>query len=91
MSDSLSDKSLLKTRVKGNVKFSFFRDSTLWYECEDGWKFPIPVSDTTNSQGSSPLFSANEKGITFMRWIRKQMNADLELELERLASKNKES
>ena len=64
---------LLKNRIKGQVNFSYFRDGSLWYECEDGYLFPVPIKDTTNSQGASPTFNATEKGILFMRWIRKSM------------------
>lgn len=65
--------SLITQRVKGPVHFSFYRDGALWYACEDGWEFPVPVSDTSNSQGASPTFLRDDKGITFMRWIRRHM------------------
>ena len=64
---------LLKARVKGTVRFSYYQDFDLWYVCEDGYEFPVPVSDTTNAQGAPPRFEAEAKGITFMRWIRKSM------------------
>lgn len=65
----------LTQRVKGSVKFSFFRDGSLWYATDDGWEFPIPVDDTANEQGGSPTFPASDKAITYMRWIRKHMDA----------------
>jgi len=69
------DEALLKERVKRLVQFSYFRDGALWYTCShDGFLFPVPVSDTTNEQGSSPTFGAQEKGILLMRWIRKAMD-----------------
>lgn len=68
--------SALKERVRGKVKFSFFRDGALFYACEDGYVFPVPVSDTGNTQGDSPTFLAEDKGIVFMRWIRKSMESD---------------
>ena len=67
----------LKSRVKGYVNFSFFRDGTLWYVCQDGWEFSIPMEDTMNSQGSSPTFDAQMKGIYCMKWIRKAMKNEL--------------
>ena len=67
------DNEKLKQRVKGAAKFAFFRDGTPWYETDDGWQFPIPVSDTTNGQGNSPTFGAVERGIYLMKWIRKAM------------------
>lgn len=66
----------LKMRVRGAVTFSYFRDGALWYKATDGWDFPVPISDTMNSQGSSPTFNAVEKGITLMRWMRKHMEAE---------------
>lgn len=71
---------MLKERVKNPVHFVWFRDGNLWYRCFDGWDFPVPVQETTNSQGASPTFHAEEKGITLMRWIRRH------LELERSGS-----
>ena len=74
--------STIADRVKGKVKFILFRDDTLWYSCEDGWKFPVPVVDTRNEQGNSPTFPAEEKGIYFMRWIRKHMAVQQEAQEE---------
>ena len=73
---------LLKQRVKGAVRFIYFRDGALWYSTEDGWEFPVPVADTTNAQGGSPTFNAEEKGITLMRWMRKSMEREASLREE---------
>ena len=70
----------LVERCKGQVKFIFFKDDCLWYETEDGWQFPVPIEDTKNGQGASATFNAIDKGIFFMRWIKKYMEF---LELER--------
>ncbi len=78
--------SLLKTRVKGRVRFVFYRDGALHYACDDGWEFPVPVMDTMNAQGSSPTFTAEDKGIVFMRWIRKQMAVEAAYQAEASAS-----
>jgi hypothetical protein len=67
------DTKLFKERAKGNVQFAFFRDNELWYEACDGWRFPVHVSETGNEQGNNPTFDAEMKGITMMRWIRKEM------------------
>ena len=56
----------LKECVKGKVKFLYYRDSELWYECENGFKFAVPIDDTKGA-----VFNAEDKGIFFMRWIRK--------------------
>ena len=63
----------LRVRVKGKVQFAFFRDMTLFYECDDGYVFGVPVDETIASDGNSPTFLAEDKGIYFMRWIRKSM------------------
>ena len=73
---------LLKQRVKGAVKFAYFRDGSLWYTTEDGWVFPVPVSDTMNAQGGSPTFNSEEKGIILMRWLRKAMEQEAALRAE---------
>ena len=78
---------LLKARVKGRVRFVYYRDGALHSACDDGWEFPVPVLDTENAQGSSPTFKAEDKGIVFMRWIRKTMEAEAQLLAELKASK----
>lgn len=77
------DTEILKNRVKGYINFSFFRDGKLWYVCEDGWEFAIPVEDTSNTQGNSPTFSAQMKGIYLMKWVRAAMEKELEWESEK--------
>ncbi len=56
--------------VKGNKKvhFSFYRDETLWYETDCGFMFPVPISDIGNA-----TFSAEDKALLFMRYIRKHL------------------
>ena len=71
----------LKEIVKGKTaKFKFYRDGELWYETDDGFDFPIPISDT-----GTGIFKAEEKAIQFMRWIRKQLEARTEWEKEKQA------
>jgi hypothetical protein len=59
----------IKTRIKGAVEFSYYQDGNLWYKCQDGFLFPVPISDC-----GSAIFSAVDKGMFFMRWIKKHMD-----------------
>ena len=59
------------------VRFARYAKGELWYATEDGFEFPVPVSDT--GDGS---FMAEDKAMLFMRWIRKQhglIQAELDL------------
>jgi hypothetical protein len=70
----------LKDLVKGKkVRFRFYRDGELWYETDDGFEFPVPISDT-----GTGIFRAEDSAIQYMRWIRKHlaMRADWEKERE---------
>ncbi len=62
----------LKERVSNEVNFVRFVNveskQELWYVCKDGFEFPIPLSDTEGAE-----FKATDKGMFFMRWIRKHM------------------
>jgi hypothetical protein len=58
----------LKTRVQGEVNFVHYQDGNLIYRCNDGFEFPVPISDC-----GSARFPAKEKAMLFMRWIRKHM------------------
>lgn len=72
------DMAQLKIRVQGHVVFDHFRDNVLWYKCEDGYIFPIPLKDTASDQGNAPIFLNSDKAIYFMRWIRKSMEKEAE-------------
>jgi hypothetical protein len=50
------------------VRFSFYRENELWYITEDGFEFPVPLSEIGNA-----TFLAEDKAILFMRYIRKHM------------------
>ena len=52
------------------VRFVHYRDGELTYRTEDGFEFPVPISDT-----GTGTFQAEDKAIFFMRWIRKQLDA----------------
>lgn len=58
--------------VKDNtVVFMYYRNKELWYEIEDvGFRFPVPIDDCGDGH-----FGADGKAITYMRWIRKQLEA----------------
>jgi hypothetical protein len=58
----------LKDRVRGNVTFTHYFDGSLWYKTEDGFSFPVPVSDI-----GTATFLASDKAMLFMRYIRKHM------------------
>jgi hypothetical protein len=60
----------LKEMVKDQkrVRFSFYREGELWYNTEDGFEFPVPISDVGNA-----TFLAEDKAILFMRYIRKHL------------------
>jgi len=62
----------LKEMVVNNqkVRFSFCRDSQLWYETECGFRFPVPIAEA-----GTATFLAEDRAILFMRYIRKQMDA----------------
>jgi hypothetical protein len=60
----------LKDRVRGRVRFAYYRDAQLFYETDDHFLFPVPTSDIGNA-----TFLAEDKAILFMRYIRRHMEA----------------
>ncbi len=61
--------STLKEMIENKkVTFQFYRDHELWYETEDGFKFPVPIQDV-----GTGVFNREDKAILFMKWIRKHM------------------
>ena len=58
----------LKDHVKGPVHFQYYRDQELWYRTHKGLLFPVPLSDD-----GTATFNRDDKGIFFMRWIRKYL------------------
>lgn len=61
----------IKDCVKGQVKFLYYRKGDLYYSCQNGFVFPVPISDTGDAS-----FNAEDKGMLFMRWIRKALEAE---------------
>lgn len=52
------------------VSFLFYRSGILYYETEKGLIFEVPISDCGDT-----VFKKEDKAIIFMRWIRKQIEA----------------
>lgn len=61
----------LKDHIKGPVKFKYARKGNLWYQCATGFMFPVPFDDMGDGD-----FLPEDKGTLFMRWIRKQLEAE---------------
>lgn len=59
----------VKECVAGKVQFLFYRSGTLFYRCENGFVFEVPITDTNDA-----VFKDVDKGIFFMRWIRKALD-----------------
>ena len=58
----------IKDCIKGTVEFLYYRKGELYYKCENGFTFTVPVSDTGDAS-----FGANDRAMLFMRWIRKEL------------------
>ena len=58
----------IKEAVKNNkqVRFTYYRDSSLWYLTESDELFPVPIEDIGNA-----TFKNEDKAILFMRYMRK--------------------
>lgn len=61
----------IKDMVKDNKKVFFIRyqNKELWYKTENGFEFPVPIDDTGEAS-----FSAEDKALLFMRWIKKHLD-----------------
>lgn len=58
----------VKECIAGQATLICVSKEELWYECENGLRFPIPHSDW-----SGAIFIPKDKAILFMRWIRKHL------------------
>jgi len=59
----------IKDIVKNqNAHFVFYRDQCLYYETDNGFQFPVPITDA-----GSATFNVDEKAILLMRYIRKHL------------------
>jgi hypothetical protein len=59
----------LKECIQGKVHFQFYRKGELFYQCENGFTFTVPIDDTGDA-----AFNNKDKAILFMRWIRKALD-----------------
>ena len=56
--------------VKGkSATFEQYRDGLLWYITDDGFAFPVPISDI----GEATTVKRVEKASLFMKYIKLQM------------------
>ena len=58
----------IKECIKGQVTFEYYRKNEFWYKCENGYMFPVPLEDIGDA-----TFMAKDKGLLFMRYIRKHL------------------
>jgi len=59
----------IKECIRGNVTFSYYRGGQLWYSCENGFLFPVPVEDIGDA-----TFLNVDRAMLFMRYVRKYIN-----------------
>jgi hypothetical protein len=58
----------IKDCIRSNVEFLYYRKGDLYYRCENGFVFTVPVEDTGDAS-----FNATDRAMLFMRWIRKEL------------------
>ncbi len=51
------------------VRFDRYCDNNLWYVCDNGFNFPVPIDDAREA-----VFNATEPSMLFMRWIRRHLD-----------------
>lgn len=71
----------IKEMVGGEkkVKFVYYRGGSLWYETENKFRFPVPISDTGEA-----TFLAEDRAMLFMRYIRKELESQKEPKMSEL-------
>lgn len=62
----------IKELISQDVVFCEYRKGNLWYTClaQRGFYFPVPIDDVGDG-----VFKHQDKGIYFMRYIRKHLKA----------------
>lgn len=60
----------VKDCIKGEVEFQYCRSNELWYKSENGFLFPVPISDIGDA-----TFLAKDRAMLFMRYMRKHIAA----------------
>lgn len=69
--DELEVGKQLTDHIKGAVVFQHYKDGSLWYKTEyTHLTFPVPVADI-----GTATFLLTDKGILFMRYIRKYLQS----------------
>lgn len=63
----------IKRAVQGKVHFQFYRDGYFYYQTDAGEEFGVPLEEV----GSATL-NATERGMLFMRWMRKWNESEKE-------------
>ena len=65
----------IKDMVKDGkkVRFTRYRQHYLYYQTEDGFEFPVPLSDIGDA-----TFLAEDRAMLFMRYVRKALSASSE-------------
>jgi len=58
----------IKELIKSKVHFLYYRAQHLYYKTESGFIFTVPIEDCGGA-----TFLAEDKAITFMRYIRKEL------------------
>jgi len=59
----------IKPLIKNQcAHFEFYRDGSLFYKTDNGFQFPIPLSDA-----GAATINKSEKAIFLMRYIRKHL------------------
>ena len=70
--------SALKQHIVNQKAFlKHYRMGSLWYETESGFLFEVPISETGNG-----IFNQEEKTITLMKWINRQLDNNDKAKLE---------
>jgi len=60
----------IKDMVKNKTaRFVEYKKDNLWYCTDDGFEFPVPISDIGDG-----IFQSSEKAMTLMRYIRIHLN-----------------
>ena len=61
----------IKEHVQGKVHFQFYRKGYLFYKTDSGLEFTVPIDDVGDG-----VFLNEDKAMLFMRYIRKQLEAN---------------
>jgi len=63
--DNTKDMTMREMLKDKQVIFCYFADDTFYYKTDDGFEFPVPLSEVKGA-----TFLREDKAIFFMRWIR---------------------